>query len=349
MLSIDCREVTKRFDGANVLDCASWQIGSGQVVGLLGGSGAGKTTLLRLIAGLTQCTSGEIVIGDLANCPLNNQPRIGMVFQNLALWPHLTALEHLSCVLFRQPARYRRARAEALLAEMRLPAAIWNHRPAQLSGGEAQRLALARALAIEPEILLLDEPLAHLDSPLRSGMLEFLCECIASRGATCILVTHCWDEAAAICERIAVLDGGRVAQDGTAAELYWRPSNEVVARWSGLCVELPQAWLQQGNISVARAAPQLGILPADGEKLVLRPQQLVETASTEQNRWTVVDQRPRSGGWWTTVARERDKLSLLLDGPRAAGAAIGVELRPPAECPAPTSWATIADAGQKGC
>ena len=349
MLSIDCREVTKRFDGANVLDRTSWQIGPGQVVGLLGGSGAGKTTLLRLIAGLTQCTSGEIVIGGQANGPLNSQPRIGMVFQNLALWPHLTALEHLKCVLFRQPARNRRARAEAQLAEMRLPAAVWKHRPAQLSGGEAQRLALARALAIEPEILLLDEPLAHLDPPLRSGMLELLRDCVASRRTTCILVTHAWDEAAAICERIAVLDGGRMAQEGTPDELYWRPSNEVVARWSGPCIELPQAWLKQGTISGSRTAPPLGILPADGEKLVLRPQQLVETESTEHNRWIVVDRRPQSGGWRTTVALDGDKLSLWLDGPRAAGAAIGLELRSPADCQPPLSSASAGDAARKGC
>jgi ABC-type sulfate/molybdate transport systems ATPase subunit len=318
-------------------------------VGLLGGSGAGKTTLLRLIAGLTRRTSGEIVIGGQSGGQSNGQPRVGMVFQNLALWPHLTALEHLSCVLFRHPARSRRARAEALLAEMRLPVAVWNHRPAELSGGESQRLALARALAIEPEILLLDEPLAHLDPPLRAGMLEFLRDCVVARRTTCILVTHSWDEAAAICERIAVLDRGRLAQEGTPAELYWRPSNDVVARWSGLCIELPQVWLQQGKLSAARAASQLGVLPADGEKLVLRPQQLVETASTEHNRWTVVEQRPRSGGWWTTVARDGDKLSLFTDGPRAAGAAIGVELRPPADCQAPTGSAIVADAGQKGC
>lgn len=349
MLSIDCREVTKRFEGANVLEGVEWHIAPSQVVGLLGGSGAGKTTLLRLIAGLTRCTSGEIVIGGPSNGPSNRQPRIGMVFQNLALWPHLTALEHLSCVLFRQPAQSRRTRAEALLTEMRLPAAVWNRRPAQLSGGEAQRLALARALAIEPEILLLDEPLGHLDPPLRNGMLEFLRDCVAARRTTCILVTHCWDEAAAICERIAVLDGGRVSQEGTPAELYWRPSNEVVARWSGLCIELPRAWLQQGNISVSQAAPQLGILPADGDKLVLRPQQLVETASTEHNRWTVVDQRPQSGGWQTTVARDGDNLTLLLDGPRAAGAAIGLELRSPADCQPPTSLSIADDAARKGC
>ncbi len=345
MLSIHCRDATKRFGRATVLDRVGWNVEPGKVVALLGGSGAGKTTLLRLIAGLTRCTSGEIVIGG----PSNGQRRIGMVFQNLALWPHLTALEHLSCVLFRQPARERRSRAESLLAELRLPADVWEHRPAQLSGGEAQRLALARALAIEPELLLLDEPLAHLDAPLRTGMIEFIRDCVASRGATCVLVTHSWDEAAAICQRIAVLDGGRLAQEGTPSDLYWRPSNAVVARWSGLCIELPQAWLREGRISAARGAPQLGIASAAGEKLLLRPQQLVETAITEHNRWTVVDQRPRSGGWWTTVARDSDKLSLFMNHRPAVGAAIGVELRSPADCEAPLSQIIAADAGQKDC
>ena len=339
MLSIHCHDVTKRFQRVDVLDRVRWHVDAGKVVGLLGGSGVGKTTLLRLIAGLTRCTSGNIAIGDL---PAERR-RIGMVFQNLALWPHLTARDHLRCVLFDHPARDRQRRAEALLTELRLPAAVWNNRPAQLSGGEAQRLALARALAVEPNILLLDEPLAHLDPPLRAELIELLRACVGSRRTTCVFVTHSWDEAAAICERIAVLDRGRLVQEGTPADLYWRPANEHVAHWTGPYIEVPTAWLRGGNISAAQDASQLGITPVTGEKLVVRPQQLVAVSATDRNRWTVVEQRPMSGGWWATVTRDRDKLSLFLRRPSTPGEVIGLELRLPSDCAVPGSREPAAD------
>ncbi|HVA47926.1 MAG TPA: ABC transporter ATP-binding protein [Pirellulales bacterium] len=324
MYSIKCHEVTKRFDRVEVLDRVCWQIEAGKVVGLLGGSGAGKTTLLRLLAGLTRCTSGNIIIDG----PANGRWRIGMVFQSLALWPHLTALEHLRCVLFRHAVNDRRRRAEALLGELRLPARVWNHRPAQLSGGEAQRLALARALAVGPDLLLLDEPLAHLDPPLRTDMLELIRDCVSARRTTCIFVTHSWDEAAMVCERIAVLDGGRLVQEGTPSELHWHPVSEAVARWTGPCIELPRAWLRQGIIATRETSPP-AIAPAGADTLLIRPQQLSAMASTQENGWTVIDVRPRAGGWSTTVARGRDKLSLFLPQPVFPGETIGIELRPP--------------------
>lgn len=323
MVSIECHDITKRYGQVDVLDRVTWRVPPGGVVGLLGGSGAGKTTLLRIIAGLTGQTSGNIDIGNASNGPR----RVGMVFQGLALWPHLTALEHLKCVLSGRPGD-RRRRAETLLAEARLPDAAWNHRPAQLSGGEAQRLALARALAIEPHILLLDEPLAHLDTPLRADLLEHLRGCLTSRPVTCVFVTHVWDEAAAICERIAVLDRGRLAQEGTPDDLYWCPANEEIAHLAGPVIRFPAAWLREGHLTTADRGSPVG-LAKESETILVRPQQLAAIDADERNRWTVVECHPRGGGWSTTVTRAAERLSLLLPRRSLPGDTIGLELRPP--------------------
>ena len=336
MLSITCTDVSKRYDRVDVLDRLSWRVEAGKVAGLLGGSGTGKTTLLRLIAGLTGCTSGKIELSVESTGPR----RIGMVFQGLALWPHLTALEHLKCVLYDHPARERQRRAEALLSELRLNAAVWNNRPSQLSGGEAQRLALARALAIEPDILLLDEPLVHLDPPLRAELLEQLRGCLESRRTTCIFVTHSWDEAAALCQRIAVLDRGRLAQEGTPDELYWRPASEDVAQWTGPTVRLPVAWLRQGYLSAAEDGSLLALTPPTGETILVRPQQIAAVHADDRNRWTILECHPRAGGWSTTVTHDGERLSLLMPRPAIRGETIGIDLRPPAP---------PADDGTKDC
>lgn len=343
MLSIQCHAVTKRYGETDVLTDVDWNVAPGKVVGLLGASGTGKTTLVRLIAGLTRSTSGRIDI----NQPSDGPRRIGMVFQGLALWPHLTALEHLKCVMFAHSAGERSRRAETLLAEACLPAAVWNHLPAQLSGGEAQRLALARALAIEPHILLLDEPLAHLDPPLRAELLEVLRTCLATRRATCVFVTHAWDEAAALCERIAVLDRGRLAQESTPDDLYWRPLNDDIARLTGPVVPLPAAWLRQGYITAADGGSPFGLTCGVGvppafanaggtpapqpawasETILVRPQQFSPIDAGERNRWLIAECHPRAGGWWTTLTRDGERLSLLLSRPGQPGNVIGLEVR----------------------
>ncbi|HWB12169.1 MAG TPA: ABC transporter ATP-binding protein [Pirellulales bacterium] len=328
MSSIHCHDLTKRFGQLSVLDQVCWSVAAGQTVGLLGGSGAGKTTLLRLVAGLARCTSGTLIVGASSADP----PRVSMVFQNLALWPHLTARQHLECVLFRLPLRDRRRRAEALLSEARLPAEVWRHRPAQLSGGEAQRLALARALAVEPDVLLLDEPLAHLDPPLRSELLQVIRECVGSRGMTCVFVTHSWDEAVQFCSRIAVLDRGRLVQEGSPADLYWRPRSAAVAHWSGPVVQLRQSWLTAGCLGCAGETGHLAITAAGPDELLVRPQQLTAVGATGENRWQVVDSRPRAGGWWTTARRDGNMVSLSTPRCCQPGEWLGVDVGPPALC-----------------
>lgn len=218
--SIDCRGVVKQFGPHLVLNGVDWKLEAGATAGLIGDSGAGKTTLLRIIAGLERATRGEaklvLAAASHTNC---NRPRCGMVFQSLALWPHLTARQHIECVLFKLARRARRMRAAELLVEVRLPESAWDRHPAQLSGGEGQRLALARALAVDPHVLLLDEPLAQLDSRLRLELLGLLRDLIAARGLTTICVTHHWPEVAPICNQVMVLENGRVCHDGPS-KLY---------------------------------------------------------------------------------------------------------------------------------
>ncbi|MCA9202038.1 MAG: ATP-binding cassette domain-containing protein, partial [Planctomycetales bacterium] len=165
-VGVQCRDVGKRFGAACVLNGVSWTARAGAVSGLVGVSAAGKTSLLRIIAGLDRADSGTVEFprddASQTEAAKAQSPRIGMTFQNLSLWPHLTARQHVASVL-RVAARD--GAVEALLAEVGLPASTFDRRPAELSGGEGQRLALARALAVKPELLLLDEPLAQLDTP----------------------------------------------------------------------------------------------------------------------------------------------------------------------------------------
>lgn len=327
---IECIDVVKRYGTTPVLDRLSWTVAPGQLAGLLGGSGAGKTTLLRLIAGLEECSAGRVTIHAPQSAGANRRMPIGMVFQNLALWPHLSARRHLECVLPRLARGGRRRRAEALLAETRLPPAVWDRRPAQLSGGEAQRLALARALAPQPNLLLLDEPLAQLDTTLRAALLELIREVIRARGVTAIYVTHHWSEAMTLCERIAVMGHGRIAMDETPEEVYWNPPTPQVARLTGPVVELSRELLERGLITRAPGPPcgkPGASQPAD--LLVVRPQQLQLIAPAGPNRWELAACRPEGAAWTLTLVHREYRLSMPSLVAPTPGKVVGVELTTP--------------------
>ena len=327
---IQCSDVVKRFGTVAVLDHLDWTVEPGAVIGLLGGSGAGKTTLLRVIAGLEQCTSGQVKLHRSDGGGGKSGPAVGMVFQNLALWPHLTARQHLPCVMRRASRAERRRRAEGLLAETRLPRQAWDRRPAELSGGEAQRVALARALAREPEVLLLDEPLAQVDTVLRDELLELIDACIQSRRTTAVYVTHAWREARKIGRQIAVLKGGRIALEGTPEETYWDLSDAGLARLTGPVTELPRAWLAQGMIACRdEAVWKPNDRGPESGALVVRPQQLGLVEPEGRNRWTPVAYRPEGTGWVVTLAGEERRLSVPSSRLPRSAEAVGVELRGP--------------------
>jgi ABC-type Fe3+/spermidine/putrescine transport system ATPase subunit len=282
---IQCVDIVKRYGPTPALEGVNWTVDPGTIIGLLGESGAGKTTLLRIIAGLEDPCKGAVslTLPD-GNRPMS-RPKIGMVFQDLALWPHLTARQHLQCVLTSFPRRQRRQRAEAVLAETRLPTSAWGRRPGQLSGGESQRLALARALAPQPE-LLLDEPLARVDTSLKEELLDLIERVISDRGMTAVYVTHHWQEAIRFCQRITVMRDGQIVTEGQAEDVFFHPPSAEVARLAGPVVQLPSQWLEEGHVA---CAPDVHLVrfsaPEKASWLAVRPQQLRLANPVGCNRW----------------------------------------------------------------
>jgi iron(III) transport system ATP-binding protein len=233
---IDVDGLTVRADGRPILDGVSVVVGPGEVVVLLGASGSGKTTLLRAALGFVTPDEGVVrVRGAVVSRPSEvvvppEERNLGVVFQDLALWPHLTVETHLTFGLrARGLARAERAaRARAMLGRLGL-AGLESRRPDQLSTGERQRVAIARALVLEPDAILLDEPLASLDVLLRRDMLGLFRTLFGrGTGTSALYVTHDAREAVALADRIVVLHEGRVLQTGIFADLRARPASPFV-------------------------------------------------------------------------------------------------------------------------
>jgi molybdate transport system ATP-binding protein len=236
---LDARLVVQR--GTFRLD-AALHIAAGEVVALLGPNGAGKTTALRALAGLDALTAGHITLDgrdldrpdDRLWIPPEARP-IGVVFQEYLLFPHLSALDNVAFGPRRHGRDRRAARGEALawLARVGL-ADLARRKPRQLSGGQAQRVALARALAVQPRLLLLDEPLAALDAGTRADTRAELQRHLAGHPGATLLVTHDPLDALVLADRLVILEGGAVVQEGDAAEITARPRTDYVARLVGL-------------------------------------------------------------------------------------------------------------------
>jgi molybdate transport system ATP-binding protein len=218
------------------------EIAPGECLALAGPSGAGKSSVLRVIAGLLRPRRGVVACGDrvwldtargIELAP--EERRCGYVFQDYALFPHLTAWQNVAYGLTRLPRRERRRAAHALLERFGLGARA-DDRPRTLSGGERQRVALARALAVEPAALLLDEPLSALDARTRAAAGRELAAVLHEAGVPALLVTHDFQEAALLGDRVGVIDGGRIVQVGTAGDLAAAPASPFVADFTGAVV-----------------------------------------------------------------------------------------------------------------
>lgn len=325
-VAIQLADIQKRFGPLTALAGLSWTIEPGACVGLVGSSGSGKTTLLRILAGLEQPDAGSIRFIRADGSESTSRPIIGMVFQNLGLWPHLTARQHVSCVLDAAKSRSP-STADSLLDEVQLPRTAWDRRPNQLSGGEGQRVALARALACSPQLLLLDEPLAHLDAVLRTELLEQVADLVRRRELTAVYVTHAWAEAAAMCQRIGVLEQGLLPQEGTPVELYWHPANPTIARLTGPLITLPRAWLIDGQIAADPQSPTWsGLAVGIDDQLWLRPQQLRTISAESVNRWRVVDCRPLHAGWQIELTDDAGRRVSLPGSTATVGDCVGLQL-----------------------
>jgi iron(III) transport system ATP-binding protein len=268
--SVELRGLTKRYGTATAVDDVSLRIEHGKLVCLLGPSGCGKTTTLRLIAGFMEPTAGEIFVGDrLVSSPSRTLPpeqrNMSMIFQSYALWPHMSVAENVAygLRLRKMDAETIRKKLTAILATTRLEAFAGRY-PGELSGGQQQRVALARALVIEPETLLLDEPLSNLDANLREEMRFEVRRLHDAYRYTTVYVTHDQAEAMTASDLIAVMNSGRVEQLGTPEEIYLRPRTEFVARFIGGSNILRGRNVAGGRVQFAGVA-----LRCDGSGLAL--------------------------------------------------------------------------------
>ncbi len=231
----------KRFGDTESVSDVTLRVGRGELMALLGSSGAGKSTILRCIAGHLEPDAGEVWIGgDRMDQAPPEKRNVGMVFQSYALFPHLNVRRNVAF----GPERRGASRSDAtVLADEMLDRVglleLGDRYPRQISGGEQQRVAVARALAIRPEVLLLDEPLSSLDQTLRRELRSLLRRLQRSFGATTVWVTHDQEEALTVADRVAVLDRGRLQQVGTPLELHTRPANTFVASFVGKMNLLP--------------------------------------------------------------------------------------------------------------
>jgi iron(III) transport system ATP-binding protein len=255
--SVELRGLTKRYGPLAVVDAVSLKIEHGLLVCLLGPSGCGKTTTLRLIAGFVEPSEGEIAVGGkVVSSPARTLPPEGrnmsMIFQSYALWPHMTVADNVAygLTLRKVPRADIAKKVAGILATTKL-ADLADRYPGELSGGQQQRVSLARALIVEPETLLLDEPLSNLDANLREEMRFEVRRLHDAYRYTTVYVTHDQSEAMTTADLIAVMNGGKIEQLGPPQEIYDQPRSEFVARFIGASNIVRGKALDRSHVSVA--------------------------------------------------------------------------------------------------
>jgi ABC-type Fe3+/spermidine/putrescine transport system ATPase subunit len=252
---LELRNLVKHYPAHRAVQGISLEIPRGGFFSLLGPSGCGKTTTLRLIAGFEQPTSGEVLLnGLLVNDRRPYQRNVSTVFQNYALFPHLTVQGNIEFGLRQKGLAGRKPRVDAVLELVQL-SGKHDRYPAQLSGGERQRVALARSLVLEPDVLLLDEPLAALDPKLRKQVRAELKQIQRRVGITFLFVTHDQEEAMSMSDQIAVMNEGRIEQVGTPEEVYLRPRTRFVAGFLGAVNWVDGVGLRPEALKISRSEP----------------------------------------------------------------------------------------------
>jgi sulfate transport system ATP-binding protein len=268
-MGITVVEVTKRFGDFAALRDVSVAIPEGSLTALLGPSGSGKSTLLRVIAGLEQPDSGQVLIGDedVTERPARTRG-VGMVFQHYAAFKHMNVRDNIAFGLEirKRPRAEIRARVHELLELVQLEG-LASRYPAQLSGGQRQRMALARALAVEPSVMLLDEPFGALDARVRKELRAWLRRLHDEVHVTTIIVTHDQEEAMEVAGQIVVLNEGRVEQVGSPRELYEQPANEFVMGFVGPVNRLGDTFVRPHDVQLL-LEPEPGSTEAMIERIV---------------------------------------------------------------------------------
>ena len=268
-MAITATNVTKRFGDFVALDDVSVAIDSGSLTALLGPSGGGKSTLLRVIAGLESPDEGVVEIGGIDSTTLPPQQRnVGFVFQHYAAFKHMTVAKNVAFGLSirKRPKDEITARVRELLELVHLEN-FADRYPSQLSGGQRQRMALARALAVSPDVLLLDEPFGALDAQVRKELRAWLRRLHDEVHVTTVFVTHDQEEAMEVADEIVVINEGRVEQIGSPGDLYDRPANEFVMSFLGPVTRLRGELVRPHDLEVF-TAPEADTVPAIVERVV---------------------------------------------------------------------------------
>jgi multiple sugar transport system ATP-binding protein len=285
MASVKLEQIGRKFDRTIAIDDISLEIPDGEFWVLVGPSGCGKSTLLRIIAGLDTATSGNLYIGDrLVNNIPARQRDVAMVFQNYALYPHMTVAENLAFGMQMRGADRQviRERINTVAKSLRIDLLL-DRKPSQLSGGQQQRVALGRAIARSPQVFLLDEPLSNLDASLRDNTRTELKQLHQQVGITTIYVTHDRVEAMTLADRIVIIDRGRIQQISTPQAIYDLPANQMVATFIGTPpMNIIPAIYQAGNWQIGdrtlsclpELSTQLQLRNGQGLNLGIRPEHL---------------------------------------------------------------------------
>jgi ABC-type Fe3+/spermidine/putrescine transport system ATPase subunit len=268
-MNISLRDIIKRFGTLEAVSRVSLEIQDGELFTLLGPSGCGKTTILRLIGGFHAPNQGEVYFGERRVTPIPPYERnIGMVFQNYALWPHMTIFDNVAygLKLKKLAGREIESKVHHALGLVNLKG-LEKRYPGQLSGGQQQRVALARALVLNPDVLLLDEPLSNLDAKIRIQVRAEIRKLQKELAITTIYVTHDQEEALTLSDRIAVLNHGQLQQLGSPLELYERPANPFVADFIGINNLIPGQVAEVLAHDRLKVKTAMGVLTCQGDEI----------------------------------------------------------------------------------
>jgi iron(III) transport system ATP-binding protein len=285
MSFLEVNGVAKSFGAVVALNGIDLAVEQGSRMAIVGPSGSGKTTLLRIIAGFDAPDSGRVSLDGrlLADGPRilpTHERGIGVVAQDGALFPHLTVAENIGFGLKRGETGWQQ-RVRDMLAMVELDDSVLTRRPDQLSGGQQQRIALARALATRPQLMVLDEPFSALDTGLRANLRSAVAKLLQGAGITTILITHDQAEALSFADRVAVMRAGQLPQTGTPRDIYFRPTDRMIAEFMGDCLIL------KANVAGGEANCRLGIVPLVGTprpgpcEIMLRPEQILLRPETD--------------------------------------------------------------------
>lgn len=301
---LQCQDVAKSFGNVVALSEFSIRLPQGRILALLGPSGCGKTTALRLIAGFAGPDSGSITIGSRTvydkgiNVPPEKR-RVGMVFQEGALFPHLTVEENIAFGLARNGQRADRV---AEVVHMTGLEGLAHRMPYELSGGQQQRVALARALAPRPQLLLLDEPFSNLDPALREQVRRDVMGILRAHDITAILVTHDQEEAMYVGDTMAVMNAGRIEQQGTPEEIFHHPRTKFVAEFIGM-VDFVPGRRKEGLIDTPVGVAEWGNeTPQEGVLEVMTRPDCVECIPSEEGNGAIIDREFRGAFYLYWVA-----------------------------------------------